>query len=127
MSTMARRVTNERPGTRRSGILRRPRIEWMGGLGDLERLGRARPVCYHTPPLVPFGAVVPAGRSSPGVPHHVESEGPFMARACAVCGKVSMGGFNPQSSGMNRVRAHRRMQPNLQPLVIATNGNPTRA
>jgi hypothetical protein len=24
-----------------------------------------------------------------------------------------MGGFNPQSSGMNRVRAHRRYQPNL--------------
>ncbi|MGZ8437103.1 MAG: L28 family ribosomal protein [Candidatus Limnocylindrales bacterium] len=50
-----------------------------------------------------------------------------MARSCAICGKVSMGGFNPQSSGMNRVRAHRRMQPNLQPLVIATNGNPTKA
>jgi ribosomal protein L28 len=43
-----------------------------------------------------------------------------MARACAVCGKVSMGGFNPQSSGMNRVRAHRRYQPNLQTLVIET-------
>ena len=43
-----------------------------------------------------------------------------MSRACAVCGKVSMGGFNPQSSGMNRVRAHRRYQPNLQPLVIMT-------
>ena len=43
-----------------------------------------------------------------------------MSRACAVCGKVSMGGFNPQSSGMNRVRAHRRYQPNLQPLVIVT-------
>ena len=41
-----------------------------------------------------------------------------MARSCAICGKVSMGGFNPQSSGMNRVRAHRRYQPNLQPLVI---------
>ena len=41
-----------------------------------------------------------------------------MARSCAICGKASMGGFNPQSSGMNRVRAHRRMQPNLQPLVI---------
>ena len=50
-----------------------------------------------------------------------------MARSCAICGKVSMGGFNPQSSGMNRVRAHRRMQPNLQPLLIAQNGNPTRA
>ena len=41
-----------------------------------------------------------------------------MARSCAICGKVSMGGFNPQSSGMNRVRAHRRYKPNLQPLVI---------
>ncbi|MDF2734964.1 MAG: hypothetical protein K0S97_1587 [Chloroflexota bacterium] len=28
-----------------------------------------------------------------------------MARSCAICGKASMGGFNPQSSGMNRVRA----------------------
>lgn len=45
-----------------------------------------------------------------------------MARACAVCGKVSMGGFNPQSSGMNRVRAHRRYQPNLQPLVVSKEG-----
>jgi len=41
-----------------------------------------------------------------------------MARSCAICGKVSMGGFNPQSSGMNRVRAHRRCQPNLQPLAV---------
>ena len=41
-----------------------------------------------------------------------------MARACAICGKVSMGGFNPQSSGMNRVRAHRRYQPNLQKLPL---------
>jgi ribosomal protein L28 len=41
-----------------------------------------------------------------------------MARSCAICGKTSMAGFNPQSVGMNRVRAHRRMQPNLQPLVI---------
>jgi ribosomal protein L28 len=45
-----------------------------------------------------------------------------MARDCAICGKVSMGGFNPQSSGMNRVRAHRRYQPNLQPLVITQAG-----
>lgn len=50
-----------------------------------------------------------------------------MARSCAICGKVSMGGFNPQSSGSNRVRAHRRMQPNLQPLIINVNGAPTRA
>ena len=42
-----------------------------------------------------------------------------MARSCAVCGKISMGGFNPQSSGMNRVRAHRRYQPNLQPMHLA--------
>jgi ribosomal protein L28 len=44
-----------------------------------------------------------------------------MARSCAICGKVSMGGFNPQSSGMNRVRAHRRYQPNLQPFTIPKN------
>ena len=50
-----------------------------------------------------------------------------MARSCAICGKVSMGGFNPQSSGMNRVRAHRRMQPNLQPLVIEQHGTPVQA
>jgi ribosomal protein L28 len=46
-----------------------------------------------------------------------------MARSCAICGKVSMGGFNPQSSGMNRVRAHRRYQPNLQPLRIERDGS----
>ena len=50
-----------------------------------------------------------------------------MARSCAICGKVSMGGFNPQSSGMNRVRAHRRMKPNLQPLAIDVKGQPTKS
>jgi large subunit ribosomal protein L28 len=50
-----------------------------------------------------------------------------MARSCAICGKVSMGGFNPQSSGMNRVRAHRRYQPNLQPYTIVQNGSSTKA
>jgi ribosomal protein L28 len=45
-----------------------------------------------------------------------------MARTCAICGKASMGGFNPQSVGMNRVRAHRRYQPNLQSLLIEHNG-----
>ena len=50
-----------------------------------------------------------------------------MARSCAICGKVSMGGFNPQSSGMNRVRAHRRYQPNLQPGVILEKGLPVKA
>ena len=49
-----------------------------------------------------------------------------MARSCAICGKVSMGGFNPQSSGMNRVRAHRRYQPNLQPLTVVEGGTLTR-
>jgi ribosomal protein L28 len=50
-----------------------------------------------------------------------------MARSCAICGKVSMGGFNPQSSGMNRVRAHRRYQPNLQSRVVEIDSKPTRA
>lgn len=50
-----------------------------------------------------------------------------MARSCAICGKASMGGFNPQSSGSNRVRAHRRYQPNLQPTVIDIAGTPMRA
>ena len=50
-----------------------------------------------------------------------------MARSCAICGKVSMGGFNPQSSGMNRVRAHRRYQPNLQPMLITQKGSPVKA
>jgi ribosomal protein L28 len=45
-----------------------------------------------------------------------------MARQCFICGKASMGGFNAQSSGMNRVRAHRRYQPNLQPLVVIEKG-----
>ena len=45
-----------------------------------------------------------------------------MARSCAICGKVSMAGFNPQSVGMNRVRAHRRYQPNLQPTTIMVKG-----
>ena len=49
-----------------------------------------------------------------------------MARSCAICGKVSMGGYNPQSTGSNRVRAHRRYQPNLQPFVIIKNGTQTR-
>jgi ribosomal protein L28 len=45
-----------------------------------------------------------------------------MARSCALCGKTSMGGFNPQSSGMNRVRAHRRYKVNLHPLKIERSG-----
>jgi ribosomal protein L28 len=50
----------------------------------------------------------------------------MMARACAICGKGSMGGYNPQSSGMNRVRAHRRMHANLQPLLVVRNGVATK-
>ena len=50
-----------------------------------------------------------------------------MARACAVCGKVSMGGFNPQSSGMNRVRAHRRYRPNLQKTTVELDGKAVKA
>ncbi len=49
-----------------------------------------------------------------------------MSRTCQMCGKVSMGGYNPQSVGMNRVRAHRRYQPNLQPLKITKGGTTTR-
>lgn len=37
-----------------------------------------------------------------------------------------MGGFNPQSSGMNRVRAHRRYQPNLQATTLVKKGVPTK-
>ncbi|MGZ6345789.1 MAG: large ribosomal subunit protein bL28, partial [Candidatus Limnocylindrales bacterium] len=47
--------------------------------------------------------------------------------SCAICGKVSMGGFNPQSSGMNRVRAHRRYQPNLQAISLERGGTTVRA
>ena len=49
-----------------------------------------------------------------------------MARSCAICGKTAMGGFNPQSSGMNRVRAHRRYQPNLQVTTLAKGGTTTK-
>ena len=38
-----------------------------------------------------------------------------------------MAGYNPQSTGSNRVRAHRRYQPNLQPYVITKDGTSTRA
>jgi large subunit ribosomal protein L28 len=50
-----------------------------------------------------------------------------MARSCAVCGKISMDGFNAQSSGMNRVRAHRRFRPNLQQASIQLNGKTVKA
>jgi len=50
-----------------------------------------------------------------------------MARSCAVCGKVSIDGFNPQSSGMNRVRAHRRYYPNLQKTTLELQGKSVKA
>jgi ribosomal protein L28 len=50
-----------------------------------------------------------------------------MARSCAICGKTSMGGFNPQSTGMNRVRARRRYRANLQKLTIGEGSNARRA
>lgn len=37
-----------------------------------------------------------------------------------------MPGFNPQSTGMNRVRAHRRYEPNLQPFLLTRDGRTTR-
>ncbi len=49
-----------------------------------------------------------------------------MARSCAKCGRSSMGGFNPQSSGMNRVRAKRRYNVNLQQLKVYEHGRVTR-
>jgi ribosomal protein L28 len=50
----------------------------------------------------------------------------IMARSCAKCGKTSMGGYNAQSSGMNRVRAHRRCKVNLQQLKVYEGGRVTR-
>jgi ribosomal protein L28 len=50
-----------------------------------------------------------------------------MARSCAICGKTSMGGFNPQSVGMNRVRAHRRYRVNLQQLRLDAGGTSRRS
>jgi ribosomal protein L28 len=49
-----------------------------------------------------------------------------MARSCAKCGKTSMGGNNPQSTGMNRVRARRRYGVNLQQLKIYRGSQVTR-
>lgn len=79
--------------------------------------GGPKVVCYYTARF---------GPERPSAPLVSFLRGP-MARSCAICGKVSMGGFNPQSSGMNRVRAHRRYQPNLQRLVIEQKGTSTRA
>jgi ribosomal protein L28 len=74
-------------------------------------------VCYDTSPFSPGLTCAPAAFTSNTV------KGTPMARSCAICGKVSMGGFNPQSSGMNRVRAHRRYQPNLQVTTLTQKGS----
>ncbi|MFZ9698274.1 MAG: large ribosomal subunit protein bL28 [Candidatus Limnocylindrus sp.] len=59
-----------------------------------------------------------------GVKHSKEK---VMARFCVLCGKDSISGFNPQSVGMNRVRAHRRFRANLQPTMVLANGTMKRA
>jgi ribosomal protein L28 len=38
-----------------------------------------------------------------------------------------MDGFNAQSSGMNKVRAHRRFKPNLQQTTLQLNGQAVKA
>ena len=38
-----------------------------------------------------------------------------------------MDGFNAQSSGMNKVRAHRRFKPNLQQTTIQLEGKAVKA
>ncbi len=49
---------------------------------------------------------------------------PVPARSAARCRWAAS---IPQSSGMNRVRAHRRYQPNLQPFTIIQNGTSMKA
>jgi ribosomal protein L28 len=49
-----------------------------------------------------------------------------MARACDICGKHPITGWNPQSVGMNLKRALRRWLPNLQPMVVQRNCSPDR-
>ena len=49
-----------------------------------------------------------------------------MARACEICGKGPITGWNPQSVGMNRKRALRRWLPNLQSLTVIRNGKPVK-
>lgn len=49
-----------------------------------------------------------------------------MARACDICGKGPITGFNPQSVGMNRKRALRRWLPNLQAVTVQRGGRSVR-
>src|SRR2546423_1176122 len=72
--------------------------------------GRGRPEgCYHPAPSGPSRGSCLFIKSFPRPP---------MARPCAIWGRVAMGGLTPRSPGMNRVRPHRRYQPNLQPTLI---------
>ena len=80
------------------------------GRTRLARVLRVGHSCYSSQPARPFG---------PARFFDLTLESfRTMARMCAICGKTSMGGFNPQSVGMNRVRAHRRMTANLQPMRL---------
>ena len=65
---------------------------------------------------------MPDGQARPAPIRKPYTQRNLMARSCAICGKTAMSGFNPQSSGMNRVRAHRRLQPNLQTLAVVEGG-----
>ena len=106
MSVIARRVTSDRPGvclagTRATSSSQAGRAATGGSVGGRVVSYRLRPgrsrlgPCQTTPPE--------------------DHAWPAPARSAA---RPRWAGFNPQSVGMNRVRAHRRMQPNLQPLVI---------
>jgi len=68
--------------------------------------------------------VTNGGASLSGAQHSKET---VMARFCVLCGKDSISGFNPQSVGMNRVRAHRRFRANLQSTIVLANGAMKRA
>ena len=111
----ARDVGSGAPGREGSArkFVRRQQAKTSSAKGE-PRVGAALSACYHTAPVGPQRL----GRFTKTIPRN------NMARSCAICGKVSMGGFNPQSSGMNRVRAHRRLQPNLQPLTTNEGGTP---
>jgi ribosomal protein L28 len=129
MSTTALRVTSDRPGVEFVGLVGTPRASSFVSSdrpGPLWR-GARRVLSYR--PARAFQPSLPVLESPGSDPNHHPTtvSRTSMARSCAICGKVSMGGFNPQSSGMNRVRAHRRYQPNLQPFTIRENGVETKA
>lgn len=49
-----------------------------------------------------------------------------MARVCNICGKRPITGWNAQSVGMNRKRAGRRWEPNLQNFQLVRDGKSVR-